>query len=475
LRRFDDETCDSGPRITLEPGEQGKKPARICRGAVMRFATESSESVIAALEYERTELRVVKESMRCTVPQLADALDCWDHRLTEDFESANTPLEAERCLEEATRSLRHIWVRDASSSTSKSYRSPSDVEDTPTLSGHFQDFGYERDLHPEQLEKRCFDFFPPSSRQSDHVLFSSGQAAMYAVLTYLAGTLARQEPLRVCHAGAYFETAGLLSLFGSRFEIVPWEAKSDILVAEPVWSCGNAFGEVSLHEIASIASSQKVSAVIVDSTLCGLDDDLSGLLSNIEPTIDVFRIHSGLKLFQQGLELSDVGIISHYGDPRGDHLRRIRTLHGTGLRFADVAALELPLFLDAPATRAYVSRIFAHNARVAEVIAKRPGPFEPVVPPARLRPKHGAPYCVFTLRDPRGSYEELEATLARDIQKRGLVFDRGGSFGFRGHRFEVVRPDGREPFLRVALGHRAGPSLEGILALFGELELKSGR
>ena len=48
---------------------------------------------------------------------------------------------------------------------------------------------------------------------------------------------------------------------------------------------------------------------------------------------------------------------------------------------------------------------------------------------------------------------------------------RGGSFGFRGHRFETIEPDPAEgaPFLRVALGWRGGHSTEGLVALFGEL------
>jgi hypothetical protein len=178
---------------------------------------------------------------------------------------------------------------------------------------------------------------------------------------------------------------------------------------------------------------------------------------------EVFRLHSGLKVFQEGLELADVGIVSIYGATGGDALRRIRTLHGSGLRFADVASLELPLFLDAGATRRYEDAIFKHNAALARAARTNPA-FDVSYAVAGSR----APFVILTLRAPAG-YDTLDEEIAAEASSRGYVFSKGGSFGFRGHRFETVRPQGRPPFLRVAMGRRGGPSLEGILDLFSTL------
>jgi hypothetical protein len=188
---------------------------------------------------------------------------------------------------------------------------------------------------------------------------------------------------------------------------------------------------------------------------------LNGLLAALDGPKEVFRLHSGLKLFQAGLELADVGIVSIYGSPAGDELRRIRTLQGSGLRFADVAALELPVFLDSATTRAYENAIFQHNAALAHAARDNPA-LNTAYPTAR------APFVIFNLAS-ASSFDGLDEKIAAEAARRSLVFTKGGSFGFRGHRFETVRPEGKPPFLRVALGKRKGPSLDGILELFRTL------
>jgi hypothetical protein len=96
--------------------------------------------------------------------------------------------------------------------------------------------------------------------------------------------------------------------------------------------------------------------------------------------------------------------------------------------------------------------------------------FENVSHPVLDCARGGAPFCVFGLRDKNlQAYYRLEGLVKEESQKRKIHFEQGGSFGFRGHRFEVVRPDNTAPFLRVARGRRAGWSLEGIVALLREL------
>ena len=63
--------------------------------------------------------------------------------------------------------------------------------------------------------------------------------------------------------------------------------------------------------------------------------------------------------------------------------------------------------------------------------------------------------------------------LTRDFRLEDVwaLATRGGSFGFRGHRYELIEPDldkGRT-FLRVALGWRGGWSCQGLCELFAAL------
>ena len=104
-------------------------------------------------------------------------------------------------------------------------------------------------------------------------------------------------------------------------------------------------------------------------TRSGRHDTLDEFLAHLDASgpICVFRVNSGLKLFQFGLELANVGILSVFGRERATveglsrRLGEIRTLLDSGLRFADVAALEFPAFLNPAATLEYETAIFQHN------------------------------------------------------------------------------------------------------------------
>ena len=409
------------------------------------------------LEAEQGELLAIAGMMQSAVPGLRPRLEAWREHLTQGLAGA-APQGHEHMLERATMALRHVWLAAAASSTSKSYRSPAEGERTITPAGRFHNFGYERDLQPTVLEARCATFFPPPPPgwSAEHVLFSSGQAAMNALLTLLS--TGQKRRLRLRHDGCYFETGELLGLYSQGFDSGA-HGPADIVIAEPVWQDGKSFGTTLLAELGARANRDRTASIVIDSTLSGLDDGLNDLLAALENGIQVFRVHSGLKLFQAGLELADVGIVSLYGSGRADALRHIRTLQGTGLRFADVAALELPLFLNTDTTRAYESAIMRHNAALADVARGNPA-FTVGYPAGRP-----APFVIFNLPSP-ASYDTLDDRIAAEAERRGLIFIRGGSFGFRGHRFETVRPTGKPPFLRVAMGKRGGPSVDGILELF---------
>jgi hypothetical protein len=83
-----------------------------------------------------------------------------------------------------------------------------------------------------------------------------------------------------------------------------------------------------------------------------------------------------------------------------------------------------------------------------------------------------APFCAVRLRNGDGTaHGRLLEIVDAEIRRRGLRATPGGSFGFRGHRYELIEPEHGDgvPFLRVALGFREGRTLEGLIALFGEL------
>ena len=200
-------------------------------------------------------------------------------------------------------------------------------------------------------------------------------------------------------------------------------------------------------------------------------------ITMLNPCFVVAVFRSGLKLDQAGLELANVGIVQLFvregsGVAAADHLRRIRGLTGSGLTLDELAALSAPWFLDCVYLQHYTAEIFAHNAALGRAIGRESAVFEGCSHPSLFRAGAEAPFCAVRLRGGDGAaHRRLLEIVDGEIGRRGLCATRGGSFGFRGHRYELIEPeqDDGVPFLRVALGFRGGRTLDGLIALFGEL------
>lgn len=96
--------------------------------------------------------------------------------------------------------------------------------------------------------------------------------------------------------------------------------------------------------------------------------------------------------------------------------------------------------------------------------------FGPCCHPSLVSPATEAPFCALTLNEPSPErYRALETKIAGECEHRGLLAIKGGSFGFRGHRFELIEPEDGRTFLRVAMGWRDGWSRQGLCELFAEL------
>ena len=392
--------------------------------------------------------------------------------------------------------LRRICLGLAHAASDRALRSPRDRDLTAAPDGEEIHFGYERSIAPETLEARLASYAPaPAGWHAEHLLFSSGQAAMNCLLLALAPRGANPaNPPRIRHLGGYFETEELLAMMNSHGMIreLPMEGDdhADVLILEPVYFDRAA----QVHRLDMTATLKRhcataegcPSLVIVDSTLVGPCFDLDPLLPQqltcAEAGHLLVRMGSGLKLDQAGLELANVGLVSLYRradqdfaiDP-AEKLRKARTLTGAGLGFDALGALEAPWFLDRDMAWHYARTVFANNAqlaqRVSEAIADGGGLFSQISHPS-LGDAAYAPYCLLQIEDDAPEdYQKLEALIAHEAKSRNLRFDKGGSFGFRSHRYEAILPQAGEitPFLRVALGARKGWSRDGIIELLCEV------
>lgn len=382
----------------------------------------------------------------------------------------------ERRLDAAALDLRRRWLAEAHRPGDATFKSPQAGVAPRSPCGERIAFGYERDLDVSLLEGRGAAYAPaPAGWSSELVIFRSGQAALSGALQFAAETWGQDRALSVAHAGAYFETTALLAAWPRRvFRPAGRRARAaDLLIAEPVW-CDGGFG-------CGDALPRARRLVIVDTTLSGPLADLSAMLAAPGEDCEVvLALSSGLKLDQAGLELANVGLLrvlvragaARQASAVAQRLRGLRALMATGLTLDELSALTAPWFLDRAYAARYATAIFGHNASLAQAIGRQGAVFGPRSHPGLDVPGTAAPFCALQLREPTvGRYRRLADIVAREADRRGLVLARGGSFGFRGHRFETIEPDPAEgaPFLRVALGWRGGHSTEGLVALFGEL------
>jgi hypothetical protein len=336
--------------------------------------------------------------------------------------------------------------------------------------------GYERDLDVSALERRGEEDYPsPPGWRSVRVLCRSGQAAL-ACLLHLVVSTAGESRLRTHHAGRYFETKGLLELWpDSVLERQPADTReADLLIGEPV-ACGGGF---EVPRPSGLPRARQ--ALLVDTTLSGPAVDLAPWFACHEgPVAAVFR--SGLKLDQAGLELANVGIVQlmvQEGsgldlDTLAEKLRHIRGLTATGLTLDELGALSAPWFLDRGYFGRYTKRLFAHNEALARAIGRGSPVFEPDCHPSLLSDSAPpAAFCALRLRNGGlDDHRRLLAEVEHEVERRGIVATKGGSFGFRGIRYELVEPEPADgvPFLRVALGFRGGPSTTAMIDLLTEL------
>ena len=157
---------------------------------------------------------------------------------------------------------------------------------------------------------------------------------------------------------------------------------------------------------------------------------------------------------------------------RAAGLRHMRGLTGSGLTLDELSALSAPWFMD----RAYADRYTARDLRQQPRTGRRGSArarrssAQPAI--RRWTADAEAPFCALQLHEASSpSYRSWPRSSSGRCDRRGLLVAKGGSFGFRGHRFELIEPEpgqGRT-FLRVAMGWRGGHSSRGLCELFGEL------
>lgn len=446
-------------------------------------------------------------------PDFAPAFATWRRRA--EAELAATDLESlagEARLEALAMGLRRLWMALAHAIADSALKSPPYLKPVSLPFGRSLSYVYERVASPQRLERRCQRRHPAVvGWDSRFSLFGSAMGALTTLLQVLPGHFAPAEGAmpRWDALCGYYETHRLFRLYDGRgvwcrrfrnatelFHRVA-TGKTDILFVEPSqydWDQTIVAPPLLVRALRQRPADRPL-AVILDTSLLGPMTRLGELLPLLGrgcPLLMV-ELRSGLKLDQEGLELANVGIVRLFtrageaalapAERWRRRLRDARKIMGNALSLDEMALLDLPWFNDPARLEAFAAPVFAHNARLAGVLAGVDGLFARVAHPS-LSPRAGwqwaeSPFVIAHLRaeeDERTNHDLLESAIHHEVGRRGLTVQFGASFGFRHHRFEIVRPfgfarpdGGARGFLKVAMGHRAGPSCDGFIGLLREI------
>ncbi|EEB79589.1 hypothetical protein GPB2148_2521 [marine gamma proteobacterium HTCC2148] len=473
---------------------------------------------ISACHREAQELLAIADTLTVVNTKLAASLATWREAMMTVLHESQESLSTERTLEGLALELRHRWIELAQSVVNRDLKSPPDdyLPLLPISGGAY--YIYERVKGAVPLEQRLNTGAPAAGDwQSSHVLFTNGMAAIAAVLTCLRQwrekllpEAGRAHRLDACIG--YFESFKLLRLMNStELPCTNYRDSEEVLALLASGATDMLFLELIAYDwVQSVIDPAKILAalesrpsdrpwvLVVDSTLLGAAFDMMALLAAMgdrSPVMAV-EVRSGLKLDQVGLEFANVGLVKVFGCTHADSeqstiasefvqaLASARKVLGTGLSIQQSAVLDAPWVFHPQLTAAHTQRIFDHNRRLARAMSGIPGMFAQVHHPALGEQSQLAwaesPIVVMTFHpgeDTEENHKLLLAVIAHEVRQRGLVFHRGCSFGFRHHRCEIVVPEsgyihqggGPRGFLKVAMGVREGPSLEGVIQLLQAL------
>jgi len=421
-------------------------------------------------------------------------------------------VDGEQALENLALDLRRRWLNETHARSGGYMMSPPHAQAKRLANGARIHYPYDRWLKPRLLEDRLKAHRPaPEGWTARSLLFANGMAAITAtVQVYRARATklwprSKKTPLSLHWFGGYFEITRALELMcddhlhgrkhARQAALCQTVARgaADLLLIEPVAADIDlevfdldAFIDAWKHR-----RTKRPCTILVDASLSADTFPVERLCRELadDPPAMIVSVRSALKLDQEGLELANGGLVDLWIPDTPANQDRLedfeyalataRTTLGVSLSQDEYAALSAPFFLDASSLTTHAGAVFANNRRLAETLAKsiQPGGgllgrvSHPCLSPDAEKTWAQAPYINLRYRsDGQSARAFLRAVLEYEATVRKLTFRSGSSFGFRGHRFEMGFVRGLKfNTLRVAMGARSGPSLDGVIKLFQEL------
>ncbi|WP_455756578.1 hypothetical protein [Sulfurimonas sp.] len=431
-------------------------------------------------------------------------------------------LEVELKLEKVSFEFRQSWLQYASKISSKYFRSPFYADSISLPNSKDIKYDYERVANTRSLDNRCMEHSKELRKwETDCTFFANGMSSIHIVLSQLFIYIRNNGtdiPKVSVAKGSYFETIALFRFLrrqgGFEVDYLEYEnilnnissGTTDIVFLEPVLCdlVQTVLDFNLLVEAIKNRDSSKLLFVIIDTSIVGSSFEMEFILNQIDTQENIVFIDvlSGLKLFQEGLEFTNVGFTKIY-TLKGKYIRtlqktsknsifkrsasdikkqfgRLRKVYGVGLSLEQFHILDAMWFLNPDTSKKYMNTIHENNLFVAQELAKANGIFKDVFHPGLSTLSQldwaKSPSVVLTFNEDDDNEENMELLkkiILFEIKKANITLYWGTSFGFRHHRFEIINfsnqayeSEKERHIVRLPIGYRKGYSLKYTLKIF---------
>lgn len=426
--------------------------------------------------------------------ELAVNLDKSIIKIPEDT-SLDVLIRNECLLENIADKLRFEWQKKAFYKSAPLYKSPPEGTIIKTNSSKVVEYGYERNITMRSFEKDIH--IEHNGFNSFTLLYSSAMSGLLSIIHAVEKLLKKKDRLKGGFIGGYFESLFLsqeISNSWIEFKCYANEKNDDIIkdyktfnfiVIEPVKYNFNL--EVTdidfIMEQLAYKENEKILFLIVDSTLLGNSFPLKKLLASVNqlPNVILINLRSGLKMDQQGLEFSNVGIASFYFPKNMEHL--VENIHdylegnrgilGTGLSFYECCLIDFPSF---GKECVYSDKILENNLDFSRQIIKgKNNIIKEVLHPGLLgdtNAYHRAPFIFLKLNTESSlDYELVVKVIQTQCMKMGLVVPVRNSYGFRNICIQYIKTVERKPklVLKIAVGKIKGIKFFAVLDIINKI------
>lgn len=395
-------------------------------------------------------------------------------------------IENESKLEKIGDEIRGTYMLNTYKTTHTYYKSPANKKVIKTLNGNRINLDYERLITYREFENsivsediRNFSKF--------NIIYSSAMASIIAIINLIDKVFENKKVISGLVSAGYYETITFLQNKLSRISYQDMNNKYenygqfDFYLIEPV-KAKFSLETSDIYEIMTDISkfNDKLKFVIIDTSLQGNSFNLDSIIEKINSldNIIIVNIRSGLKLDQEGMEISNFGIVTYYFSKSTKillesirlFLEKNRGIYDNSLSYHEVCLLDNNVFLK---NNSYSKLILGNTKKFTQLLGRYDNKlFKKMFYPNTDEYNYLSPYVFLQFKDEKSNFSDYQLLLDivyQEVLDIGLNANIRNSFGFRNISCEVFKLQDNKCVFKIAPGKLIGVRFYHILHLIDKI------